>query len=264
MFAGRKITRSPVFILLVSIIFILSFGALACQGTSPEPTVPLPPPADTAAAPPPTAAPAAEEEQQAAPAEAQPEDEAAPETALDQEVVGFWRAKITGKQVIVFEFQDGGGMIWHYRYNNGEVRNLTGTYTVSGSEISVDVGGEQTLVAQLDGGTLTLTGPDDKPLVMQRVAGVDSPSPTASTDIAADIIGRWQDQAAQEWIEFKPGASVVITSGSNTISGSYSVSGSTLAMKLDNQDESSTFLVEIDGSILTLIAQDGSFTDYIQ
>ena len=111
---------------------------------------------------------------------------------------------------------------------------------------------------------LTLTGLDGSPLTLQRVASIDDPGLTASTNIPQDIINRWQDTAVQEWLEFKTDGTVSITSNENNISGTYMIAGNSLEIKLENQEASSTFTVEIDGNVLTLTAQDGSFTDYVK
>jgi len=262
MSALKQISRSPIFIICAFVLGVLMFGLPACESTpTAEPTTAAPS-AATEAAPPAAAPTTAPAEEQGAPAETQVEE--APAVALDQAIIGFWRTKVVGKQVIVFEFMDGGKTIWHYAYNNGQKKDNEGIYSISGDILSVDVGGPQELTAKLEGDTLTLTGANDVVLTLKRANGVNVPSPTASTNIAQDIVGRWQDPATQEWMEFKADGSVAITSSTNDLSGTYTVSGFSLEMKLSDQGQSSIFTVEIDGNVLTLYVQDGTFTDYVK
>ena len=250
----RNMLSAPCFAGCVLLLGILALSALACTASA---TPTAAPPAPTQ--PPP---PAVEEAVPAAPSEVQ--SDTAPETAVDMNIVGFWRTKIVTKQVLIFEFQEGGQMIWHYHLNNGQQKDVAGTYSLEGNLLSLNIDNPQNLTLQLEGDMLTLTGLDGSPLTLQRVASIDDPGLTASTNIPQDIINRWQDTAVQEWLEFKTDGTVSITSNENNISGTYMIAGNSLEIKLENQEASSTFTVEIDGNVLTLTAQDGSFTDYVK
>ena len=250
----KKIFSTPHLIGWVFLLSVLGLSALACSvsGTPTEmpvvPTQPPPPTVDEVDSPP--------------PAEIAPET--APEAAVVMNVVGFWRAKIVAKQVIVFEFQEGGQTIWHYHLFNGDRSETAGTYSLEGDILTVVMGEPQDLTVQMEGDILTLTGSDGNALVLHRVTNLDDPGPTASTNFSQDIVNRWQDSAVQEWIEFKADGAVSITSDGNAISGTYTVTGNSMEMKLASQDKSSTYRVEIDGDVLTLYAEDGSFIDYVK
>lgn len=250
----NSISLSPV-IMPFLLLGMMALSALACSITGGTPTEAAPEPTQVSQ-------PTQVQEEVATHAVEQPE--ATPTADLSTEITGFWKTKIVSKQVIIFEFQSGGHTVWHYQYNNGQKKDNNGTYSVQGDKIVVNFGEPQELTAQLDGEKLTLTGPDGKPLEMHRISSVDDPGPNASKNIAQDIINRWQDMAVQEWIEFKADGTVAITSSGNDLSGTYSVSGNNLLMKLNNQEKSSAFRVEIDGNMLTLFAEDGSFTDYVK
>jgi hypothetical protein len=183
--------------------------------------------------------------------------------SLDQGILGFWRTKVPGKEIMVFEFIEGGKTIWNYHYSNGQTRNTEGTYSIKDNIITVDMGSPQDLNAALAGDQLTITGPDNTPMIFRKVQSADSPSPDASTNVSQDIIGKWQDPKTQEWIEFKGDGSVSITNGSNTVAGTYTVTNTQLEMKLNDQaQQPSTFTVEIEGDTLAMIGADGSFVDY--
>jgi hypothetical protein len=251
-----KFGQYPYIAQIVLVIAVLVAGILACNKPVATQEVPPIPATQIPSTSMPPAVPTVESPPQPTAAQAQ----GAP---LENSLPGFWRTKIVGKEVIVFEFQDGGKVTWNYHYNNGLKKTSEGSYTISGSTLTVDMGTPQDLQASLEGDVLTLTGPDGKVLVLQKVAGLDTLSPSASQNIAQDIIARWQDAKTQEWLEFKADGTVVITSGSNTITGTYKVTANQVEMKMNNQGQQpSTLNAEIDGSVLTLIAQDGTFIDY--
>lgn len=250
----KKLSSSP-FIVCALLLGVLTLSALACNvGATPTeaPVIPTEPPP-----------PAVDEAAPAPPAEAAPES-AAEVPGEGMSIVGFWRAKIVSTQVIVFEFQEGGQTVWHYHLFNGDKSEATGTYSLAGNVLTVVIDEPQDLTMQVDGDQLTLTGSDGNALVLHRVANLDDPGPTASTNISQDIVNRWQDSAVQDWIEFKADGAVSITTSSGSVAGNYTINGSSLEMKLANQDKSSTYRVEIDGNVLTLYAQDGSFVDYVK
>lgn len=254
MFDQIKAQRAPRVIKVVSILGVLILGSLACAipGVTAEPTI----------SPTQTPLPTATQETPTPQAEVQPET--APETAVVPNIVGFWRTKDVTKQVIVFNFQENGQTIWHYRLNNGQKKDVTGTYSLEGNLLTVSVDEQtQILTMQLDGTVLTLTGSDGISQAFQKVANLDDPGLTASTNIAQDIVNRWQDRAVQEWLDFKADGTLTITSNESEISGTYTITGSNLEIKLENQTSPSIFGVEIDGNVLTLSAQDGSFIDYV-
>ena len=250
----RKMFLAPHIIGCVLLLGILALSALACTASATPtaapaaPTQPPPPAVDEAA-------PAAESEVQS---------DTAPETVVDMNIVGFWRTKIVTKQVIIFEFQEGGQTIWHYRYNNGQKNDNTGGYSLVGDRLTVDIDGPQELTVKMDGDTLILTGSDGKILTLQRVASPDDLGSTASTNISQDIVNRWQDTIAQEWLDFKADGTVSITSSGSSTSGTYTLATNYLDMKLNDQTSPSSFRVEIDGGVLTLYAGDGSFVDYVK
>jgi hypothetical protein len=188
--------------------------------------------------------------------------EATASVSLEQGMIGFWKTKVVGKEVIVFEFKEGGKMTWHYTYASGMKKDSEGTYTLKGTTLTTDIGSGQELTAKLEGGQLTLTGPDQTALILQKIDTLDGTSPTASKDISADIVARWQDVKTQEWIEFKTDGSLTVTSKDNELAGSYKINGNQLELTLKKQAQASTFTVEIDNNVLTLIAKDGSFVDY--
>jgi hypothetical protein len=250
----KNALSAPPFFIIAILLSILALSALACTFSAtptPAPVVPTDPPP-----------PAAEQEASPAPAEVQPET--APEPADGMNIVGFWRTKIVTKQVLIFEYQEAGQMIWHYHLNNGQQKDVAGTYSLAGNLLSVNIDNPQDLTLQIDGDMLTLTGPDGSPITLQRIANVDDPGPTASTNISQDIVNRWQDTAVQEWLDFKTDGTVSITSNETNNSGTYTITDNSLEIKLDNQESASTFRVEIDGNVLTLYAQDGAFTDYVK
>ena len=130
------------------VIGILILSSLACLSTpepAPEPGEPV------------------DAEEPAVAEEVSPVD-AVEEPASDQPVVeeqpaaeeseadinGFWRTKIIGKQIMVFEFQDGGVTTWHYHYSNGMKKELDGTYSLSGNTLTIDVDKLLTYVIQKD------------------------------------------------------------------------------------------------------------------
>ena len=251
----------PIFFL----IGILAMSSFACNAGAGSPTSAVPPTVAVAETVEPTDEPGPPAEPTQAVEEPQPTQEApAEEENFAQSLIGFWRAKILGKEVIIFEFQDGGKTTWHYRYNNGQTREISGTYSVEGNTIKVDVGGEQVLTAEFAGDTLTLTGEDNKSLSFRKIESLNSPSPTASTNIAQDIVAKWHDEAADEWIEFRADSTLTVTAKDNNLAGTYTVDGSTLTINLENQESPSTFKVEIDGNVMTLTAADGSFIDYVK
>jgi hypothetical protein len=252
----------PLF-LVVSILAILVM-VISVVGCNSSTATTQPPSATKAAAPSATSVQVeptqAEKPTAAAATQAQVEPTKPPQVSL----TGFWRSKVTSKEVLVFEFQEGGKTIWHYRYNNGQKRDDSGSYTVTADKLSVDVTSPQELSFKLDGSTLTLTGADGKPMIFQKVDGVDKLPATASQDIKKDIVAKWTDPATQETMEFTADGKVTIVQQQNTLNGTYTLSGSKLDMKLADQEKVSSFTVEIDGGVLTLYAADGSFTDYVK
>jgi len=250
----RKMLLAPHISGCVLLLGILALSALACTASATPTTAPAAP----TQPPPPTV----DEAAPAAPPEVQ--SETAPETIVDMNIVGFWRTKIVTKQVIIFEFQEGGQTIWHYRYNNGQKNDNPGRYSLVGDRLTVDIDGPQELTVKIEGDTLILTGSDGNILTFQKVASPDDLGSTASTNFSQDIVNRWQDTIAQEWLDFKADGTVSITSSGSSTSGTYTLATNYLDMKLDNQTSPSSFRVEIDGNILTLYAEDGSFVDYVK
>jgi len=251
----KKAFSLPHFVIPLVIICTLVLTVLACSITTTPTEAPLAPTMLVPA----TLVPEAITTQPAV-----PPAESAPSVNLGADIIGFWRSKVVSKEVMVFEFQGNGLTVWHYRYNNGEVKDKNGTFTVQDNKVVVNFGEPQELTALLEGAKLTLTGPDGKPLDFQRVTSLDDPGPSASKNVSQDIINRWQDSAVGEWIEFKADGKVTIQTTGGDLNGTYSISGNRMEMKLDNQEKSSSFTVEIDSNVLTLIAEDGSFTDYVR
>ena len=250
----KKTFTAARFIMVAFILVILALSSLACSLSGTPTAVPVIP----AQSPPP----AADEAAPAPPVEVQPET--APEAVPDTNIVGFWRTKIVTKQVLILEFQENGQAIWHYRLNNGDKEDVVGAYSFEGASLMINIDNPQELTFQLEGDNLTLTGLDGKSLNLLRVANLDDLGPTASTNIPEDLVSRWQDTAVQEWLEFKSDGTLSITSNEDSIPGTYTLTDNNLEIKLENQQSSSTFRVEIDGNVLTLFAQDGSFVDYVK
>lgn len=257
MHASRNRNQFGVFVKIMLGICVLVISSMACAAPFTAPEVQEAP---TSPAEIPPAEPVPD------PTQVQEAEAPAPtvETvSLDQGILGFWRTKVPGKEIMVFEFKEGGKTTWNYHYSNGQTRNTEGTYSIKDNVITVDMGSPQDLNATLAGDQLTITGPDNTPMIFRKVQAADSPSPGASTNVPQDIIGKWQDPKTQEWIEFKGDGSVSITNGSQSVAGTYTITNTQLEMKLNDQGQQpSTFTVEIEGDTLAMIGADGSFVDY--